>query len=193
MAARQRLLQAALDLFQEHGFDRTTTAQIARRAGVTERTFFHHFPDKREVLFGGQEHLRDLLRSAVRDAPGELSPLDVLLKAFQSLHEVMEDSRSYLQQRQQLIAATPALREREVAKLAYLADELTEALQEHAIPHQPAALAGHTAAAAFNIAASAWLADPTEPLNARLASAFEDLRFICTEQRSKDSERPANR
>jgi AcrR family transcriptional regulator len=177
--ARRRLQRAALELYREHGFDRTTTAEIAKRAGVTERTFFHHFPDKREVLFGGEELLRGLLVSAVRAVPGELAPLDALLSAFQSLEEVMEEGRSYSQPRHELVVTTPALREREAAKLASLADTLADVLQERGVPRQQAVLAAHAAMAAFNVAVVAWFERPSEGLGVRLASVFEDLRNIC--------------
>ena len=177
--ARRRLEVAALELYREHGFDRTTTAQIAKRAGVTERTFFHHFPDKREVLFGGQERLRDLLVTAVHDAPGELAPLDVLLGAFCSIEQVMEDGRSWAQPRNEVIVASAALREREVAKLAALAGALASALQERGTAPQRAVLAAHAAMVAFTVAALAWYDDPAEKLTVRLADAFDDLRAVC--------------
>ena len=177
--ARRRLQQAALELYREHGFDRTTTAEIAKRAGVTERTFFHHFLDKREVLFGGEELLRDLLASAVRALPGGLTPLDVLLSAFESLEEVMEEGRSYSQPRHELVVTTPALREREAAKLASLAGTLADVLQERGTPRQQAVLAAHAAMAAFNVAVVSWYEKPSEGLGVRLADAFKDLREIC--------------
>jgi len=176
--ARRRLQLAALELYRQHGFDRTTTAEIAKRAGVTERTFFHHFPDKREVLFGGEELLRDFLVTALRAVPGEPAPLDVLLGAFQSLEQVMEEGRSYSQPRHQLVAATPALREREAAKLASLADTSAQVLQERGVPRQQAVLAAHAAMAAFNIAVIAWYEKPSDGLSVRLAEVFEDLRNI---------------
>ena len=177
--ARQRLQRAALDLYREHGFDRTTTAEIARRAGLTERTFFHHFPDKREVLFGGEELLRGLLVAAVRAVPGAPAPLDVLLSALLSLEEVMEEGRSYSQPRHELVVSTPALREREAAKLASLADSLADVLQERGVARQQAVLAAHAAMVAFNVAVVAWYDNPSQGLDVQLATAFEDLRSIC--------------
>jgi AcrR family transcriptional regulator len=177
--ARRRLELAALELYREHGFDRTTTAQIAKCAGVTERTFFHHFADKREVLFGGEERLRGLLVAAVDAAPAALGPLEVLLGAFRSLEKVMEDGRAYAQPRHELIAVTPALREREAAKLATLADALAAALVERGTAPQRAVLAAYAATAAFNVAALAWFDDPSQELSARLVDAFEDLRGVC--------------
>ena len=176
--ARQRLQQAALELYRQRGFDQTTTAEIARHAGVTERTFFHHFPDKREVLFGGEDVLRSLLRPAVGDAPDGLGPLDALLHAFRSIEAVMEEGRSYSQPRHELIAVTPTLREREAAKLASLAETLAEALQERGVRRQRALLAAHAGMTAFNVAVTAWYEQPTDGLAPRLCSAFDDLRSL---------------
>jgi hypothetical protein len=67
--ARERLERAALALFAEHGYDATTVAQIADRAGLTKSTFFRHFADKREVLFGGQDFLAGVFSEAIRTAP----------------------------------------------------------------------------------------------------------------------------
>lgn len=179
--ARRRLQQAALELYLERGFDQTTTAEIARHAGVTERTFFHHFRDKREVLFAGEDVLRNLLRPAVRDAPDGLGPLEVLLRAFQSIEGAMEEGRSYSQPRHELIAATPPLREREVAKLASLGDTLADALQERGVARQRALLAGHAAMTAFSVAVAAWYEKPSDGLGPRLRGAFDDLRALARE------------
>ncbi|MEV4373699.1 TetR family transcriptional regulator, partial [Nonomuraea sp. NPDC049637] len=119
--ARRRLQQAALELYRERGFDRTTTAEIAARAGLNERTFFRHFPDKREVLFDGEADLRASLVQAVAEAPDGLQPLDLLLYAFRKVEHLLEDNRPFAEPRLQVIAATPALRERDLAKAASIA------------------------------------------------------------------------
>src|SRR5271154_561564 len=93
--ARRRLQQAALELFREHGYEATTTAEIAARAGVTERTFFRHFPDKREALFDGEDTFRAALTDAVLAAPEELDPMGALLSAFRSLERTLEDNRPF--------------------------------------------------------------------------------------------------
>ncbi len=114
--ARKRLQRAALELFAENGFDHTTAAQIAARAGVTERTFFRHFPDKREVLFDGQNVLGAALSDAIGAAPAKLLPMQALQRAFTSVTPMLEQNRPFSEPRQRIIAATPALQEREVAK-----------------------------------------------------------------------------
>ncbi|WIV53082.1 TetR family transcriptional regulator [Amycolatopsis nalaikhensis] len=179
--ARRRLQQAALDLYRERGFDRTTTAEIAARAGVTERTFFRHFPDKREVLFGGEADLRAALTQAVADAPDGLPPLDVLLRAFRGAARILEDNRPFSEPRLAVIAATPALRERELAKHASLTAALGEALRQRGVDARRADLAAQTGWATFQHAAEAWIEDPSRSLDTHLSEAFADLRALSAE------------
>src|ERR1700749_22000 len=105
--ARSRLERAALDLFAEKGYDQTTVAQIAERAGLTERSFYRHYPDKREVLFAGDE-LESVLTAAVLAAPAEATPFEALLAAFPAAGEVIRP-RDFLQVRAEVIAANPQL------------------------------------------------------------------------------------
>ncbi|GGR91274.1 MULTISPECIES: TetR family transcriptional regulator [Streptomyces] len=176
--ARRRLQQAALELYQERGFDQTTTAEIAARAGVNERTFFRHFPDKREVLFDGEADLRAALTREVADAPDGLRPLDVLLRAFRRAGRILEDNRPFSEPRLKIIAVTPALRERDLAKAASLTEALAEALRQRGVPGRLAGLAAHTGWAAFHQAAQAWIDDPAQNLDAHLVRAFDDLRAL---------------
>lgn len=176
--ARRRLQQAALELYRERGFDQTTTAEIAARAGVNERTFFRHFPDKREVLFDGEADLRAALMREVADADQGLRPLDVLLHAFRKAGRVLEENRPFAEPRLELIAKTPALRERDAAKGVRLSEALAEALRGRGVPDQLAALAAHTGWATFHHAAQAWINAPGESLDAHLRRAFDDLRAL---------------
>ena len=176
--ARRRLQQAALELYQERGFDETTTAEIAARAGVNERTFFRHFPDKREVLFDGEADLRAGLTQAVAEAPDGLPPLDVLLHAFRKAARLLEDNRAFREPRLAVIAAAPTLRERELAKAAMLGDALAEALRRRGVADGLAGLAAHTGWATFHHAAQAWIDDPAQSLDAHLSRAFDDLRTL---------------
>ncbi|MET9496600.1 TetR family transcriptional regulator [Streptomyces sp. NPDC006552] len=176
--ARRRLQQAALELYRERGFDRTTTAEIAARAGVNERTFFRHFPDKREVLFDGEGDLRAALMREVAEAPPGLQPFEVLLHAFQKAGRILEDNRPFSEPRLDVIARTPALRERDLAKAASLTDAVAQALRGRGVADRLAALAAQTGWAAFHHAARAWIDDPAQSLDAHLRSAFEDLRAL---------------
>src|SRR6266536_4717695 len=91
--ARGRLEQAALALYRERGFEQVTVAEIARRAGLTERTFFRHYADKREVLFGGSGRLRELLVRAVAEAPAATAPLEVVVGALEAAGPMFEERR----------------------------------------------------------------------------------------------------
>src|ERR1017187_3993855 len=101
--ARGRLMQAAFALYGERGFDNTTVAEIAERAGLTERTFFRHFADKREVLFDGAGPLQELLVSTVADAPGSVAPLDAVAAALEAAGALLQERREYSLKRQTVI------------------------------------------------------------------------------------------
>ena len=177
---RARLRRAALELFRERGYDRTTAAEIAARAGVTERTFFRHFPDKREVLFDGEATLRAALTAAIADAPDGLAPLDTLFRAFRAVRPALEANRPYAQPRHEVIAGTPALRERELAKTDALADALAAALQARGVAALRAVLAARAGMAAFVHATVAWLEDPVVGLGDRLDRAERELHTVVT-------------
>ena len=176
--ARRRLREAALELYRERGFDQTTTAEIAARAGVNERTFFRHFPDKREVLFDGEADLRAALTQEVADAPAGLQPLGILLHAFRKAGRILEDNRPFSEPRLAVIAKTPALRERDLAKGAALTEAVAEALRQRGVPGRLADLAAHTGWATFHHAAQAWIDDPAQSLDVHLRQAFDDLHAL---------------
>src|SRR5229473_5383522 len=127
--ARGRLEQAALDLYVERGFEQTTVAEIAERAGLTERTFFRHFADKREVLFGRSGELAELLVNNAASSPDSAAPIDVVVAALEAAGAVFnEQRRDYSRQRQAIIAANADLRERELIKLASMASAIADTL-----------------------------------------------------------------
>ncbi|MEV5652446.1 TetR family transcriptional regulator [Nocardia sp. NPDC052254] len=176
--ARRRLQQAALELYRERGFDRTTTAEIAARAGVTERTFFRHFPDKREVLFDGESALREVMTEAVAEAPEGLAPLDILRRVFATAGQRIEQNRSFTEPRFEVIAATPALRERDLAKHASLVEAVAQALRQRGVDARSADLATRAGWAVFDRAARDWIDDPGQSMSVHLDRAFEDLRGL---------------
>ena len=175
-----RLQRAALALFSERGYDRTTAAEIAARAGVTERTFFRYFPDKREVLFQGEAVLRSALLASIADAPKELGPLDVCFRAFRSVQSLLENNRPFSVPRHEVICNTPALQEREHAKLAALADALAIALKARGASDLQAILAARTGMTVFALATVAWLEHPRPGLGERLDLAFDALKSLST-------------
>src|ERR1700716_4098264 len=105
--ARGRLERAALQLYVERGFEQTTVAEIARQAGLTERTFFRHFADKREALFWGAGALRELVARTVAGAPESAPPIDAVAAALEAAGAVLQERREFARQRQTIIAATP--------------------------------------------------------------------------------------
>jgi len=176
--ARLRLRQAALDLYEQRGYDQVTTAEIAARAGVTERTFYRHFADKREVLFEGEAALRDILVTGVADAPRTLAPLPTLLWSFRSAVSLLEGNRRVSEPLQRVIAATPALRERQQAKTAILTEALATALRDRGTPESTAALTAQIGMAVFSHVAAAWFLHPDKSLDKLLSDTVEDLRTL---------------
>jgi len=150
--ARGRLEQAALDLYVERGFEQTTTAEIARRAGLTERTFFRHFADKREVLFGGHSALREFIVSAVASSPDSATPIDSVIGALETVGALFLVRREYSRQRQAVIDANDELRERELIKLASLASTIADVLRGRGVGDLPASLAAEAGIAVFKVA-----------------------------------------
>jgi len=177
--ARGRLEQAAMELFIERGFEQTTVAEIAGRAGLTERTFFRHFADKREVLFWGQDALRELLVSAVAAAPDSLAPIDAVAAALESAGALLQERREYARRRQAVIAANTGLRERELIKLASLASALADALRRRGVTDPAASLTAEAGIAVFKIAFERWVSDTGEAdLPQLIRAALGDLRAV---------------
>ncbi|MEV4134065.1 helix-turn-helix domain-containing protein [Dactylosporangium sp. NPDC049742] len=154
--ARGRLMLAALALYTERGYEQTTVADIAQRAGVTERTFFRHFADKREVLFDGSGMLQDTVVAAIA-AYKEAPPLDVVGAAMERAAVAMQDRRDFARQRAAIIAATPSLHERELLKLATLGTAAAAALRDRGVPPVAAALAAELGVAVFKVAFEQWI------------------------------------
>jgi AcrR family transcriptional regulator len=157
--ARGRLEQAALALYGERGFENTTVAQIAERAGLTERTFFRHFADKREVLFGGGGALQELIASVVVDAPNSLTPIDAAAAGLEAAgaHFFVQRRRELSRQRQAVIAANPELQERELTKLAALSAAIADALRRRGVDDPAASLTAEVAIAIFRTAFERWI------------------------------------
>lgn len=171
-------MAAALELFQRQGYDATTATQIAAHAGVTERTFFRYFPDKREVLFGATEMVRESVVAGIQGAPEGLGPLDMLFHAYDGFRAVIEGRRDYAKPRQALISVTPALQERELAKIAALSDAIAAALEDRDVPPLHAALAAQVGMTAIAHAQVEWLNDECIGLGERFAMARQALREL---------------
>ena len=167
-----------MELFGERGYEATTAAEIAARAGLTERTFFRHFADKREALFDGEDAFRAALTDAVLAAPEGATPMDALLLAFRSVERTLETNRPLTEPRHAVIAQTPALQERVLTKTAGLTDALSQALARRGVEPGLATLAAQVGMAAFAYATRAWFYEPEPGLDAHLARAFAELRDL---------------
>ena len=177
--ARGRLEQAALDLYRERGFDQTTVAEIAERAGLTERTFFRYYTDKREVLFWGQDMLRALYVNAIASAPDAAAPMDAISAALAAAVPVFHDRRDQARQRQAVIEVNPELQERELAKRAALASAMADALRKRGVTDPTASLAAELGVIAFKIAYAQWISNPHEQDLARLIrQALDQLKAM---------------
>ncbi|HUC56145.1 MAG TPA: helix-turn-helix domain-containing protein [Streptosporangiaceae bacterium] len=159
--ARRRLVLAALELFTEQGYDATTVTEIAERAGgLTKTTFFRHFPDKREVLFAGQELHSQLLSDAIAAAPVSATPLQAVACALDALTATFTDDRREFSARlMKVVADNSELRERAASKQAALTDAVTGALRKRDVPDPAASLAAELGVRAFDRAFRQW-ADP---------------------------------
>jgi AcrR family transcriptional regulator len=154
-----RLARAAFELFAERGYEQTTVADIASRAGLTERTFFRHFADKREVLFAGQSELKDALVTAIASAPDSAAPLAAVATALDSVTAYFQENRDRVRHRQAIISANPELRERDLIKLASFATAMASALRERGVPEPAASLAAEAGMAVFRVAFDRWVTD----------------------------------
>ena len=155
--ARGRLQQAALDLYRKRGFDQTTVAQIAERAGLTERTFFRYYADKREVLFAGSTMLQETIVGALNDTAASAVPLDQVAAAVHAAAAFLTD-RDFARRRQAIIAANAELSERELIKMASLSAALAEALRQRGITEPVASLTAESGVAIFKVAFERWIA-----------------------------------
>jgi AcrR family transcriptional regulator len=177
--AQERLMLAALELFVDVGYDRTTVAEITDRAGLTKRTFFRHFADKREVLFLGQDVLIKVVTDAIADAPPSATPLVAVAAALDAAARTafVEERRGFARQRQSVIEANDSLRERELLKGAKLTASMAEALRARGVPEPAAGLAAELGSLTLGTAFTRWTAPASRADFATLArDALEELR-----------------
>ncbi|WP_433343931.1 TetR/AcrR family transcriptional regulator [Streptomyces sp. CA-253872] len=156
---KERLARAALELYSEYGYERTTVAQIAARAGLTERTYFRHFRDKREVLFDGAHSLETTLSEAVAAAPGGASPRAALAAGLDAIGLAFQGAREQARTRQAVISAQQELQERELIKLASLTRVLAEALRLRGVEETRASLLAEAGCGVFKTAFVRWVGD----------------------------------
>jgi AcrR family transcriptional regulator len=174
--ARGRLAKAALTLYAEQGFEQTTAAEIARSAGLTERTFFRQFADKREVLFYGSDAVRDLLVDAVAGAPPGAGPMDAVSAALQAVGAMIQETPEPARLRHAVVSANPDLRERELVKHAEFAAAIAGALRDRGLPELAASLAAETGVALYRVTFARWIGDTAQrDLPALLRESMAEL------------------
>jgi AcrR family transcriptional regulator len=155
---RDRLERAALELFLEQGFADTTVPQITARAGLTTRTFFRYFADKREVLFAGEEGLPGLAASQIALAPPSLRPLEVIAHVIkEQADELFEGRFDYMRARRAVVDADEGLRERELRKFAMLSDAIKQGFISRRVDDLTSTLAAQAAVTVFSVSIARWL------------------------------------
>jgi AcrR family transcriptional regulator len=177
--ARGRLGQAAFELFTERGFEQVTVAEIAERAGLTERTFFRYFADKREVLFAGADGFQELWVSTVAAAPDGAAPMDAVAAALYAAAGMFTAHPDGVRRRSAIIAAHPDLRERELIKLVTVAAAVADALRARGVAEPAASLSAEAGMAVFRIAFERWVAVPDGPdLPQLIGESLDELKVV---------------
>ncbi|MBR7832584.1 TetR family transcriptional regulator [Actinospica durhamensis] len=169
--AASRLMKAATELFDEQGYDATTVAEIAERAGLTKRTFFRHYADKREVLFNGSGQLERCWLEGIEAAPADAEPLAAVAAGFDPVAEMFAERHAFARVRSRIVQANPELQERELIKLHKLAGVVKGALLRRGVPEHAATLAAHVGLAVFSVAFGHWV-EQNDP--ARLRALFDE-------------------
>jgi len=154
----ERLQRAALELFATRGYEQTTATEIAQSVGLSERTFFRHFSDKRDVLFLGQDVFNQAFLDGVAAAPAQAAPIEIVTSALESAAALFPDERrDHSRTRQLVIEQNPALQEREAHKLRSLAATIADALRARGTDDPAATLAAESGVTVFGIAFAQWL------------------------------------
>jgi AcrR family transcriptional regulator len=179
--ARVRLQEAALALYGERGYEETTVAEIAERAGLTKRTFFRYFADKREVLFSGSELLEQQMVAAIEAAPASASALGMIGAALDAAAVRFEEVREFARPRHRIIASSPELKERELIKAVSLATAMAGTLRARGFGDTAAVLAAHTGVTIMHVAFEQWVDDPDRtPFQQIAGDALAQLRELAS-------------
>jgi AcrR family transcriptional regulator len=176
--AHGRLARAALELYSEQGFEQTTALEIAERAGVTERTFFRYFADKREVLFQGSDELQRTIVESIAAAPESSRPIDIVIAALEQAGTAFLDV-AHSRRRATIIAANPALQERELLKFSTVISGIAEALRQRGVTDPSAMLVAEIGVTVFKISFESWIAgNPSEDWTECIRMTVLHLRAV---------------
>ena len=181
--AAGRLVKAAITLFDERGYEATTVAEITEAAGLTKRTFFRHFADKREVLFLGSGELQEHWVSAVANAPTDAGALAAIQVGLTAVAELFVERHPFARIRARIVAANPDLRERELIKLATLTEALAAALRARGVADPAAELAAQTGVTIFHSAFGRWVRqDDPAALGPLMDESLAELRAVVADR-----------
>jgi AcrR family transcriptional regulator len=182
--ARGRLEKAAMELFQERGYVQTTVEDIAARAGLTERTFFRYFADKREVLFSGSKEFEKGIVDGIESASREGGPFEAVVAAFEAAGAKLQDRRDirFVRARYALVTNHAEVQERELIKLASLALAVANALRVRGVLEPAASLAAEVGIAVFKIGFERWV-NERKPRNlaTHIRAAVDALKAVAAE------------
>lgn len=184
--ARGRLEKAAMELFQERGYVQTTVEEIAARAGLTERTFFRYFTDKREVLFSGSKELEEGIVERIANAPVGTSPFDAVASAFEAAATDLQQHRElqYVRARWALVIKHAEIRERELIKLASLGTAVTKALHARGVSEPAASVAAEAGLAVFKIGFERWLGEKKGDFASHVRASVDAMKAIGAETKA---------
>ncbi|MFZ7088810.1 helix-turn-helix domain-containing protein [Curtobacterium sp. RRHDQ10] len=180
--ARGRLAQAAMQLFEEQGFAATTVPEIAARAGLTTRTFFRHYADKREVLFAYQQELPAVVAEVLAAAPDSMAPMDVIGAGLRTLAvERFEEQRSHFLAHRDVVRSDDGLQERELWKRAVLGEAMRSGFLARGADELTAMLVAELGVTAFSVATARWLDDESgRPLVSHVEETLAELAALAT-------------
>ncbi len=181
--AEARLTKAAMALFDRQGYAETTVAEIAEAAGLTKRTFFRYFADKREVLFNGAHELQQRWIDGIEAAPAGVGPMAAVGAGLDVVAELFADRHAFARTRAGIVAANPELQERELIKLQTLTAAVQSALVDRGVPANAATLAAHAGVTVFHVAFARWI-EQDDPRSFRrlMDESLQDLRSVTAEQ-----------
>jgi AcrR family transcriptional regulator len=156
--AALRLETAALELFAEQGYAATTVPQITARAGLTTRTFFRHFADKREVLFLRDREFPAVVSAVLTRAPAGLPPVGLVMFGFEAAaSQDFAEWREGMLVRRGIIRSDGHLRERELLKSSRLADAVAAAIADYGVPPADIVPLARYGVLLFDLALDDWL------------------------------------
>jgi AcrR family transcriptional regulator len=186
--AAGRLQQAAMALFLERGYAEVTVAEITDRAGLTKRSFFNHFPDKREVLFAGAAAFEAAVVGYLDGASETMAPLDAAVDALTRGGRTLSGYIAFADARRQLIDSSPELQERDLVKMSLLASAIARALGRRHVPPGTAALTAQAAVAVFAAAYASWAKDNGADFGTLMQRSLADLRTAVAARGADDGE-----